>query len=395
VLFGDEAQDWSQLEVSLFRDHWGSRSPVQKVILVGDPDQAIYEWRGANPRIFIDYPVPETQKILLSQSYRVPRAVRDCALRWIESKIQAREPVEYESRPEAGFAGQVQASYKAPRRLLPLIEEILAAGETVMVMGSCDYMLRPMLAELRAHGIPYGNPYRAGDKSWNPLRRGSAGNLRRRKETTKLDRVLAFLEPSFELRGEHLREWTWTDVALWCDPLGAVGDDAAMGPRAKADLGILVKNQKLAGSVAMRTFLQLFRGDQGDLASKMSLDWWFASMRPKEAPKYAYYENVIKHSGQRALVDEPRCFVGTIHSFKGGEADNVILFPDLSPAAAEEYEGAYPDPTVRLFYVGMTRARQNLIVCHPASQLYAEVGQGLPCFQRPQDSTTAEVTVPF
>ena len=142
----------------------------------------------------------------------------------------------------------------------------------------------------------------------------------------------------------------------------------------------------------MKIFLELFRGDHGARAAGMNLDWWFASMRPTEAKAYAYYAAIIKRSGQRALVEKPRTWIGTIHSVKGGESDNVILFPDLSPAADKEYWGPYPDPTVRLFYVAMTRARRDLIICDPTSPHHAEIGSGLPHYRRLRD---AEPEVPF
>jgi DNA helicase-2/ATP-dependent DNA helicase PcrA len=56
--------------------------------------------------------------------------------------------------------------------------------------------------------------------------------------------------------------------------------------------------------------------------------------------------------------------VSTIHGAKGGEADNVVLFTDLSPAA-EAQMNINPDDTHRVFYVGVTRAKQNLFIVEP------------------------------
>jgi superfamily I DNA/RNA helicase len=66
-------------------------------------------------------------------------------------------------------------------------------------------------------------------------------------------------------------------------------------------------------------------------------------------------------------VEAPRVVVGTIHSVKGGEADVVYLFPDLSRAGDAQYQRMGPprDSVVRLFYVGMTRARHTLYICQP------------------------------
>jgi superfamily I DNA/RNA helicase len=61
--------------------------------------------------------------------------------------------------------------------------------------------------------------------------------------------------------------------------------------------------------------------------------------------------------------------VGTIHSVKGGEADAVFLVPDLSTAgdAAYSRNGATRDAVIRLFYVGLTRARETVYICSPES----------------------------
>jgi superfamily I DNA/RNA helicase len=73
----------------------------------------------------------------------------------------------------------------------------------------------------------------------------------------------------------------------------------------------------------------------------------------------------------RALEESPRVIVGTIHSVKGGEADVVFLFPDLSPAGDSAYQlyGPQRDAVIRLFYVGMTRARQTLYICQRESSM--------------------------
>ena len=75
--------------------------------------------------------------------------------------------------------------------------------------------------------------------------------------------------------------------------------------------------------------------------------------------------------GPSALEESPRVIVGTIHSVKGGEADVVFLFPDLSPAgdAAYQKHGPQRDSVIRLLYVGMTRARHTLYICQRESSM--------------------------
>jgi superfamily I DNA/RNA helicase len=65
------------------------------------------------------------------------------------------------------------------------------------------------------------------------------------------------------------------------------------------------------------------------------------------------------------LLEDPGVVVGTIHSVKGGQADVVYLFPDLSRAGNAQYDvaGVFRDSVIRLFYVGATRARETLYIC--------------------------------
>ena len=60
----------------------------------------------------------------------------------------------------------------------------------------------------------------------------------------------------------------------------------------------------------------------------------------------------------------PRITASTIHGAKGGEAENVVLFTDISPAADEEMR-RNPDDMHRVFYVGVTRTKQNLYIVEP------------------------------
>lgn len=61
----DEAQDCDEDDWELIRL---LASKHHNLFVVGDPDQAIYEWRGANPRMFVEFDADTT--IILNQNYR-------------------------------------------------------------------------------------------------------------------------------------------------------------------------------------------------------------------------------------------------------------------------------------------------------------------------------------
>lgn len=46
-------------------------------------------------------------------------------------------------------------------------------------------------------------------------------------------------------------------------------------------------------------------------------------------------------------MEGPKVIVGTIHSVKGSEADDVVLFPNLSQAGEASYEAAEPSSNTR------------------------------------------------
>lgn len=84
-----------------------------------------------------------------------------------------------------------------------------------------------------------------------------------------------------------------------------------------------------------------------------------------------YICKTIERNGKVSILDVPKVTIGTIHSVKGAEADVVYLFPDMSRDATAEWDrgGDAQDAMRRTFYVGMTRAREKLIVAPPASDL--------------------------
>lgn len=62
--------------------------------------------------------------------------------------------------------------------------------------------------------------------------------------------------------------------------------------------------------------------------------------------------------------------LSTIHGSKGAEADVVILLKDVSPAT---YERVNTDPEHRVWYVGITRTKQELIIVEPRGPCSYEV----------------------
>ena len=56
--------------------------------------------------------------------------------------------------------------------------------------------------------------------------------------------------------------------------------------------------------------------------------------------------------------------LSTIHGSKGGEANNVLLYMDLTGKALEQM-ARNPDDAYRVLYVGITRTKENLVLKLP------------------------------
>lgn len=91
---------------------------------------------------------------------------------------------------------------------------------------------------------------------------------------------------------------------------------------------------------------------------------WHDAMTGLTADKRAYYLTILRAG--RKLTGIPRVHLDTIHGVKGGEADHVVLLTDLTRATEEHWE-KNPSAENRVFYVGMTRAKQNLFLVTPTT----------------------------
>lgn len=350
ALFADEVQDHSRLETTLLR-RWGAHTSA--FVLTGDPDQAIYEWRGADPRVFLDHDVGPERRRVLSQSYRVPYAVHAEAQMMIE-RVKARLPVEYLPRPAEGAVHRSSVRYQYPEPLIPEIVRHLDAGDTVMVMATCAYMLGPMLKVLRQSGIPFSNPWRTRNGAWNPLRRSD-------RIVTMADRILAYLKPDFDTWGESSAGWNAEDMRRWTEHLKAKG---VLRPGAKT--AIAQHGTDASVEIDIGTIYDWLEDDALDPALSLDLDWWARSLLETKRKAAAFPLAVAKRFGAARLRERPRLYVGTSHSFKGSEANHVYAFPDLSGMGMMDYH-RNPDAMHRLMYVSMTRAKESLTLCSASS----------------------------
>lgn len=355
VFLLDEAQDMSRLEMKLARK-WGARCEV--FVIVGDPWQNLYQWRGSDPEAFSAGEVSGTK--ILDQSYRVPATVQKYAVDWIRTIVKEGDVFpEYKPRDEPGEVRVSPITWQFPEPLVKEFERDIDSGRSVMLLASCAYMLNPIVATLRERGTPFHNPYRAVHGGWNPLRYA--------------DRVLAFMRPDNAVWGEEARVWSLDDLEKWTDVLAAK-DTMIRGAKSMIEGEIAMIEQKpkfardeLTAPMPIQRALSYFKEAHWDSIFEMDLDWLKTNTRDSRKRVIDYPVAVAKRYGGGALLTDPKIIIGTIHSVKGGQADSVYVFPDLSRQGFEAWQryGASRDAIYRQFYVAFTRAREKLTLCSP------------------------------
>jgi len=303
LTFLDEAQDLSPLQwdIAHLLDEKSKR-----MYAAGDDDQAIYRWAGADVDHFINLPGgAET----LSQSYRVPRDVHAIAEKVVR-RIARRFPKRYEPKEERGHVERITT-----------ISALDMSEGSWLILAQAGYLLQPVASELKSLGLLFD--YR-GNRSiseriseavngWEQLRKG-------REITGKTARIIY----SFMSIGDRIERGFKKLPGL---------EDTDF-----VDFGKLIAHHGLLATPDMIWSQAMDRLPESDRA----------------------YITALLRRGEK-FNKTPRITLSTIHGAKGGEADNVVLFTDISAAAAREMD-QNPDDMHRVFYVGVTRTKHSLFI---------------------------------
>ncbi len=368
VLFVDEAQDFTKLQLKLARN-WGME--MEWIVLVGDDDQTIYHFTGADPFAFLLPPVPDNMKTVLKQSFRLPLSVMERANELIE-KIEKREPKIFAPRKEKnsdkiayGETNDRDFTYKMPEEIIEEASDYIADGKRVMLLASCSYMLKPAITILNSQGIPYSNEYRRNRADWNPLASRKTG-------VSAKDLLLSFLSS-----GSDSPYWNVVQFVNWAQFITTKGDAGLIRGKGKKAIKTLKEaiNDSRPGLHSTRTVLtKIMEPDAIQPALDRNVDWFVDNLIASKRKTLEYPLKVTKKFGRSVLEKEPLLTIGTIHSVKGAEADVVYIVPDISWKAEREYDTQIGRDSIhRVFYVGMTRAKEILNIGQPAASKYKQV----------------------
>lgn len=308
VVFLDEAQDLTPLQWRV-AEHLSNRS--DRMFIAGDDDQGIYRWAGADTDRFVSLTGGSE---ILSQSYRIPRSVHKVAGS-VVSRIRKRQKKSWLPRRDEGSVTKIYDP-----------DTVDFSDGTWLVMAQANYMLDDLSESLLSNGQYFE-------------RRGSASLTKNVRNA--------------------IGSWNH----LCSSPSHDVSHKEAVN----------IFNYISSGKGLRRGAKKMLTGaDERDLFSLSVLCTHFGLETQNPAWEIVLdripdedraYATALLNRGVN-IFERPRIKLSTIHGAKGGEADNVLLFLDLSTKALTEME-RNPDDAYRVLYVGVTRAKENLVLKMP------------------------------
>ena len=308
VLFIDEAQDLSPLQWRMVRTLW---KKANKTYIAGDDDQAIFKWAGADVDSFIALKEEVDHIRTLDQSYRIPGGPIHKLSQQIINKVTNRYAKEYKPRQEIGDL----------TRYSDLTQVDMSQGEW-LVLSSANYFLDDVKDLCELQGWYYSHKH---------------------KNSIKLDLLLAI---------QAWEKWRKVETTL---PVASIkniysylGDNVTKG----------YKTGKTMSDEEEGYYIKECVADHG----LQTQDVWYKAFAGLDTNTENYIRNML--ANKEKISQTPRITLSTIHGAKGGEADNVLLLPDVTKSAIDQNDRD-PDELHRLFYVAVTRAKKSLHILEP------------------------------
>ena len=320
-LFIDEAQDLSAHQWMVVDMIQEISKPIETYV-AGDDDQAIFRWAGADIEHFIAMAKNDANTIIpLKQSYRIPISVHNLATKMAQS-ISNRIDKSYMPRDEEGERKVL--NFRPLNKELETGDWLILCRTHEIVKQVCESLDR------------YGWLYKCYGKSiinekiieaivsWTRLQKGE------KVSGARVDTIYSFMDSTRIKRGHGTFKGSHTEMY---------------------NIDNLIHSFGLRESIG------------GDLFTKTL--HWYDVLNAKGIRKRIRYLRAVMRDGHK-LDDKPRIEVSTIHASKGGERDNVMLLTDLSygPYKSSKDTQQGRDDELRVFYVGATRAKKQLVIVH-------------------------------
>jgi len=153
-LLVDEYQDTNRVQYELVRQ---LSNKHRNITVVGDDDQSIYSWRGADLRNILEFEkaFPDAKTVRLEQNYRSTATILDAANAVI-SRNKARKPKTLWTEGERGDKLEVHYLYNDLEEAREVTRRIRTRGpKSTVIFYRTNAQSRTLEDELRNAGIPY------------------------------------------------------------------------------------------------------------------------------------------------------------------------------------------------------------------------------------------------
>lgn len=301
VLVIDEAQDMDQDEFELIKVLM-EKNEDMRVIAVGDDDQNIYEWRGADSKFLLSFITEKNAtKYELTTNYRSKSNLVSFTNQFVKTITKRMKEIPVESKQSDN--GKIKiVHYKNSNLITPLIDDILTTG----LSGSTCVLTHKNEEAFQIAGLL--------------TKKGLQAKLIQSNDSFSLYNLA---EVRFFLHELKLEEDIFTiSDAIW-------------------------------NNAKRKVYDRYKQSSKFEICKNLIKD--FETTNNKKKYK-SDFEVFIRESKLEDFMNEngETIFVSTIHKAKGKEFDNVFIL-------LENFESK-EDKMKRQLYVAMTRAKQNLTI---------------------------------
>ncbi len=403
----DEYQDTNRIQAELVDSIAGRHG---NVMVVGDDAQSIYSWRGANFENILQFPArhPQTQVFKIETNYRsVPEIldVANAAIRANERQFRkeltpVRPPHQMKPALVPLSTNSQQAAFVA-QRVLEVHEEGIALHE-MAVLYRAHYHSMEVQLEFTRRGIPF--VITSGLRFFEQAHIKDVAAFLRFTVNPRDETAFKRMVKLFPGVGPKAAESLWNQANAKLDGLPDFALLRELRPPSKAQhsweqfvhtlaelapAGGIAAPSAMIESVAfaiyddyMKSKFANYEARREDINTLSAFARQFDSAEDFLA-QLALLGAVETADAFRGEADSEKITLSTIHQAKGLEWKVVFLiwltegmFP--SARSAESPEGLEEER--RLFYVGLTRCKDELYVTYPDMRLNAGYGEA---FQRP------------
>jgi DNA helicase-2/ATP-dependent DNA helicase PcrA len=418
----DEYQDTNKIQADLVdllaRDH-------RNVMVVGDDAQSIYSWRGANFQNILEFPkrYPDAQVFKIEMNYRSVPEILDVANAAIAANVQqfrkhlsaTRESKTLKPALVALNDGAEQAQFVA-QRILELRDENVDLND-IAVLYRAHYHAVELQLELSRRGIPY--QITSGIRFFEQAHIKDVTSFVRfvanPRDEVAFNRMVKLLPGIGNRTAENL--WQAWENGLPVARIGDAGKEKTSAPgynfgeRLQA-MNVPAKSKKMWTQLA-HTVDEIAPGGQPNPPSEMiasiveaiyddyaKVNFTNYELRREDLDQLAVFarqfKDVHEFLSQLALIsnvdaeaapgqvsDKEAVNLSTVHQAKGLEFHSVFviwLTDGMFPSSRSLNTRDALEEERRLFYVAITRARDELYLTYPQMRLAGGYGD---VFQRP------------